>query len=356
MAHFTKSLLLCPQKYSLFNSLSETLKGISAEVVGLDVRTKMTAGDMKINTQIFRLPHAVRSKWEIRFLKKTNKIILNEFEKQKPDLVFVYNSEFLLPETCELIKKKAKLIFFLGDSPFYTPTNNYFLSLLKHADLVLSPDSFWIEQLNMTGIMKTCFFLPSIDSSTYFKLGSDSIEKEIHETDVLYAGNSYLDSWGYKKALLMNNFVSFNFELYGSSGWKRWFKYFPELEKKYTSCDFLPSVKLNKMFNKAKIIPVDGNPGIINGIHARAMEALGSGALPLIEYRKDVDNIIFNGFGSDLPFIHNYLKAKDVAQYYLTNDSERKDLQNNMKEFVSKKYSFENNAKLILERLEDSNK
>lgn len=356
MPAYTKSLLLCPERYSLFNSFTEVLKDISGEVIGLDVRTKMTVRDLKINTQMFRLPFKLRAKWENYFLNKANKIIIENFEKHNPDFVFVYNSEFLLPETCELIRRKAKLIFFLGDSPFYTPTNNYYLSLLKHGDLILSPDSFWMEQLNMTGIMNTCFFVPSPDHGSYFKLDNSAIEKGIHETDILYVGNSYLDSWGYKKALLMNNFVNFNFELYGSSGWKRWFKYFPDLEKKYTLCDHIETGKLNKMFNKAKIIPVDGNPGIINGIHARVFEALSAGSLPLIEYRKDVDNIVFNGFGSELPFIHNYSKAKDVADYYLTNDSERTDLQRKMKDFICNKYSTKNNAGLILNRLNDLKK
>lgn len=351
MSAYSKSLLLCPKRYSLFNTFTETLKVISDEVVGLDVSARIAARDKKINTQIFRLPFKLRSKWESYFLNKVNKIILEDFEKHKPDLVFVYNSEFLLPETCEYIKKKAKLIFFLGDSPFYTPTNNYYLSLLQHADLILSPDSFWLEQLNMTGIMKTCFFLPSIDHSSYFQLKADSIGKEIHETDILYVGNSYLDSWGYKKALLMNHFVNYDFELYGNPAWKRWFKFFPELEKKYTGVDHILTEKLNKMFNKAKIIPVDGNPGIINGIHARALEALGSGALPLIEYRKDLDNIIFKGFGSELPFIQNYSKAKDIAQYYLSHDTERKDLTVKMKDFINAKYNPKDNAALILDNI-----
>lgn len=351
MAVYNKSLLLCPKKYSLFNSFTETLKCMSKEVVGLDVRTRIKARDLKINSQIFRLPFKLRSRLELRFLNNANKIILEEFEKHQPDVVFVYNSEFLLPETCELISKRAKLIFFLGDSPFYTPANNYYLSLLRYADLILAPDSFWIEQLGMTGLTKTCFFIPAIDHESYFQLEDREIEKDIHETDILYVGNSYLDSWGYKKALLMNSFVNLNFELYGSSGWSRWFKSFPELEKKYIHCDYVPTERLNKMFNKAKIIPVDGNPGIIYGIHIRVLEALGSGSLPLIEYRRDVDNVIFAGFGSELPLIHTYSKAKDVAQYYLNNEEERKDLQSKMKMFIGSKYSSEKNADLIVNQL-----
>lgn len=348
---YHKTLLLCPAKYSLFNSFAATLKNISDEVIGFDVRTKISSGQIKLNAQIFRFPNKIRTKFEIGFLKKINKLILDEYSRLKPDLVFIYNSEYLLPETCELIKKESKLVFFMGDSPFYTPANNHYLSLLKYADLVLSPDSFWIKQLNMLGIYKTCFFIPSIDSSSYFTIEKGDIENDIKETDVLYVGNSYVNSWGYKKAELMNQFADFNFELYGASTWKRWFKHFPALEKKFTQCDYIETKKLNKMFNKAKLIPVDGNPGIINGLHIRTLEALGSGSLPLIEYREDVDGIIFKEFGKDLPLIQNYAKVKEVVQYYLKNEAERKDLALKMKAFIGEKYSPKNNADLIVRQL-----
>ena len=94
------------------------------------------------------------------------------------------------------------------------------------------------------------------------------------ETEILYVGSSYLNSWGYKKALLMSRFTGFNFRIYGNSAWKRWFSFFPELEWVYNESGFIPQAKINRMFNMTKLIPVDGNPGILNGVHLRVSEAL----------------------------------------------------------------------------------
>lgn len=349
---FQKALLMCPDKYSLFNSFSETLKTISAEVIGLDIRSKISSGQLKFDSQVFRFPNKVRGKWETYFLSKINKAILGEFSKHKPDLVFVYNSEYLLPETCKIINKSAKLVFFMGDSPFYTPVNNHYLSLLQYADLILAPDSFWLQQLNMLGLTKTTFFVPAIDNSSYYELGKRSES----DTEILYVGSGYVNSWGYKKALLMSQFTKFSFRLYGGSTWKRWFNEFPELKEKFTLAAYIETEKLNKMFNRTKLIPVDGNPGIINGIHIRVLEALGSGALPLIEYRKDVTEIIFKEMARDVPLIQNYKDAASVATHYLKNDNERKQLSTKMKELINSKYSFRNNAELIISKLKEFQK
>jgi hypothetical protein len=348
---FKKTLLLCPKKYSLFNSFTNTLELISDEVIGFDVRTEISSKQLRIDSQMFRFPNKIRAKWEYYFLNKINQLIIDEFRKVKPDLVFIYNSEYLLPETCEQIKKNAQLIFFMGDSPFYTPVNNYYLTLLQSADLVLAPDSFWIEQLNTLGISRTSFFISPIDSTSYFSIDKNEIEKDIPEKDILYIGMCYVNSWGYKKALLMNQFKEHDLKIFGNSAWKRWFNYFPGLESKFVLSNYIETSVLNKMMNKAKLIPVDGNPAIINGIHLRAFEALGAGALPLIEYRKDVAELIFKDFGKELPIIRDYSKASEVASYYLRNETERKDLAVKMKEFVNSKYNFQNNADLISQKL-----
>lgn len=335
----------------MFDSFTEILQVFSKEVFPFDVRSKITSSQMRVESQMFRFPNKIRVKWEKHFLTKVNQSLLNEFNAVKPDAVFIYNSEYLLPETCEIMKKSAKLVFLMGDSPFYTPVNNYYLTLLKYADLILASDSFWLEQLNTLGIHKTCFFVPPIETRSYFKIDKRNIGPEISETEMLYVGMCYVNSWGYKKALLMNNLAKHDIKIYGGSAWIRWFKYFPELESKFTLSNYIETTKLNKMFNKTKVIPVDGNPAIINGMHVRAIEVMGSGALPLIEYRKDVEEIIFKGFGKELPLIRDYSKAADVAGYYLKNDSEREDLALKMKDFFNAKYTIKSCADLIVDQI-----
>lgn len=341
---FNKALLLCPEKFSLHNSFHDILAEIAQEVEEYDINSILRQRDIMINRQTFRLPYQIRKKWEVFFLEKANRTLLEIINKSNPDLVLVYNSSFLLPETCVSIKKRSKLVFFMGDSPFYTPQNNYYLACLSCADLILSPDSFWNQQLNTIGLNKTLYFIPGPDIRSYFKIDDLRKGPEDDETDILYVGASYLNSWGYKKALLMSRFTGFDFKIYGNSAWKRWFSFFPELEVVYHESGFISQEKLNRMFNMTKLVPVDGNPGILNGVHLRLFEALATGALPLIEYRHDVDNILFMDFKEELPLIKDYSKAADLASRYLKNELERKGLVSSMLEYLTKKYSASMNA------------
>ncbi len=348
---FRRAVLLCPAKYSLFNSFYDILSAIVEEVTTCDIMSAIKKRDDKINSQIFRFPNAVRGRWEIYFMTKINRILLDIIRDSDADLVLIYNSVFLLPETCAEISKKARLVFFMGDSPFYTPQNNYYLSCLTYADLILSPDTFWNQQLNTLGLNKTIYFIPGLAGKSYFRIENLQCYPEDEESEILYVGSCYLNSWGYKKALLMSKFTGFNFKLFGNKGWKRWFSFFPELETVYRETDFIAQDHLNRMFNLTKIIPVDGNPGIINGVHLRLFEALGAGAMPLTEYRVDVENMLFKNFKGILPLIKDYNQATDLASHFLSNEMERKEIVVAMHKYLMEEYSVPRNAERLLEAL-----
>lgn len=348
---FERALLLCPAHYSLSNSLKDILELISGEVKHSDIRSVISTTDLKLNSQMFRFPNAIRERWESHFLSKANRLVLDLIDNYSPDLVLIYNSQFLKPETCKVISQRSKLVFFLGDSPFFTPQNNYYLSCLNHADLILSPDTFWAEQLRILGLYRTLYFIPGVDEKSYFRIDDEISQTNEKDTEVLYVGSCYLNSWGYKKALLMNYFTAFNFRLYGNSAWRRWFTFFPALETVYTESGFISQEQLNRMYNRTRIIPVDGNPGIINGVHLRMFEALAAGALPLIEYRRDVDTILFRGFKEELPIIRDYRNAAEMASAYLKNDREREELVAAMNTFLKVEYSHDANALRLTEAL-----
>lgn len=345
-----KALVLCPDRISLGRILSETLKQFSGEVVNFDVKSAIGHNRIIINTQMRRLSYRFRNLWERYFLKLANNLILDEVKRIKPDLVLVYNSEYLLPEVCSEIKKNSRLVFFLGDSPFYTPLNDYYLACLEYADLILVPDTFWMSQLNTTGLEKTLYFVPGFDGRSYFRIDAGGINDE-PATEVLYVGSSYKNSWGYKKAMLMSRFTHRNLRIYGNEAWERWFGFFPELQSAFSRSLYIPSDRLNRMFNRACIIPVDGNPSILNGTHLRLLEALAAGALPLIEYRKDVVDEIFSGSGLELPLIHNYNEAGLIADYWLADEIRRNQAVTAMKTHIEIKYSASNNAEKMKEKL-----
>jgi len=345
-----KSLILCPGRVSVVKLLSAVLSRFSGEVRTYDVKSALGSNRLFVNTQMRRMSYGVRSRWDRYFLRQANDLIMSEIEAYSPDLVLVYNSEYLVPEVCARIRKKAKLVFFISDSPFYTPQNDYYLACLSHADLILVPDTFWLAQLNTVGLDRTLYFIPGIEEDIYHKLAPGVAQGE-EETDILYVGTSYKNSWGYRKAMLMSRFTDFRLRVYGNDAWERWFQFFPELEGAFRLAGFIPSERLNMMFNRTKLIPVDGNPSILNGAHLRLMEALAAGTLPLIEYRKDVEDEIFRDSGIDLPLIRSYNEAREVASEWLENDRHRIETAEAMRNFVLEKYSAENNAGRLKERL-----
>jgi hypothetical protein len=353
---YHKALLLCPPQYSLYYAIKSILSEICHEVMGMNVLNYTKKYEVNINTQMFRLPFSIRNKWTSYYQGKINALFLLDFKKLSPDMVFVYNNEMLLPATVSEIKKTAKIVFFLGDSPFFTPTNDYFLTLLNMGNMVLAPDSFWVQHLQTMGIRNSFYFVPGIDETSYHENHDKAFMQNIHNTEILYCGMSYVNSWGYKKAMLMSKFTDFKFEIYGDRRWKKWFPFFPELETVFHESGFIPTPLLNAMFNKTKIMPVDGNPGILNGVHLRLFEALGAGVLPLIEFREDVEKTVFAGLDIEIPIIRTYNKATELAERYLSDESLRLTTVSAMKQHVLSKYSPGKNAARILEFLRDSEK
>ena len=105
--------------------------------------------------------------------------------------------------------------------------------------------------------------------------------------------------------------------------------------------------EINLISNCSKIYPIDANPGLINGLHVRIFDCIGSGILPLVEFREDI-NLVFKGL--HLPIINNYNECEDKAKYFLKNDQERKDIIEDLRKFVAKNYTLKKAAEIILEQ------
>jgi len=344
-----KATLLIPPQYSLANVFDQILQKADYETNIINYRSQIFLIESKINTQIFRFPYRFRQKWNNYFLKKINNWYIAKFRETKPDLLFIYNNEMLLPETLLKLKKQnVKIVFFLGDNPLYTYTNSYNLTILQYADLILIPDTFWQFQIKKMGINNAIHFLPPMPTDEYHPVKSENLKK--YEKDVFYLGMSYKDSWGYKKARFLSYFAEFDLQIIGNDAWERWFKFYPELKSKFElQKGFMPTKELNQRYNAAKIIPVDGNPGIFNGIHARVTEALAAGTLPLMEYNNDMD-LIFEGV-NELPAVKDYRQIPGMAKWYIENDQARKTKVEEMRKVYEEKYNIESVSNTIIKNI-----
>lgn len=336
-------LLLIPSVYSLANTFKEGFHSLGYDVEIYDYRTNTSKRNKSINTQAYRLPFVLRKKWNEYFMKEINSLHIRKYNETSPDLVLIYNNEMLLPETVEYFKKSSKVLFFLGDNPFYTPTNDFFLHLLFMADLVISPDSFWSQQLGQMGINKHTTEYFNTQHKPY-EHGENKTEKH----DLLFVGMSYVNSWGYKRALFLSHFADMDIRIHGNSAWYRWLEFFPQLKDKFILKGRYGDEYMDLLHRNAKIYPFDSNPGVLNGIHLRLFDCIEYDMLPVPEYRKDIQDVFSK---EHLPIITDYRKAKDIVQYYLDNDTERIELVQSLKSFIRNNFNPEKSLGRILSRI-----
>lgn len=161
---------------------------------------------------------------------------------------------------------------------------------------------------------------------------------------------NFTQSRGFKRILFLDQFTRYDFKIYTGKGITRWYEDFPGLKQRTVHpAKRLTDNELNTILNCCKLYPVDANPGLINGVHLRIFECIGSGILPLVEYRKDVKDI----FGKQgLPIITNYKAAGEMAAYYLHHDQERMDILQGLRSFVAEKFSPAQSIANVLDHLQ----
>jgi hypothetical protein len=346
-----KVLLFIPEKYTIAGTLIQGFTALGYEVISIDYREYYAEWVSKIKRRTSKLNNKLKENIDDLYIKKINNKHLEKYLSHDPvDIVLIYNHELFLPETIRKIKHRSKVIFYLADSPYYSPGNDYSLTILKDADLIASPDTFWNKQISSLGFKNVIFSILGYDKVKNYKYKPTKEEYGKYSNDVVFIGTNYKSSWGYKRAHFLNQFSDLDLKIYAHGpSWKTWRNQFPVLEK---SIEFrtgrMSYVELNTILNCCKIYPVDANPGLLNGLHIRIFDCIASGILPVIEYREDL-NTVFNGL--EIPVIKNYKYAKRIANYYLKDENKRVNVIKSLKEFIEDKYSPEKSIKHLISKL-----
>ena len=316
-----KSLIFIPKRYSLATSILDGLSvaGSASEII--DPVGLLPGYYKSVNGQIFRLNSYIRNKWAANFDKHVTEALVRQLNIISPDLIVIYNhmnttSAFL----SECKKRKIRIVFLLGDSPLYSDTLPTNLKILEYADTIIVPDTYWKQQLEISGLKNVVYFQYPLPLKIFYKL-DESLLSDYPTIDAVYTGNSYNNSWGYKKLKYISHFAHTNLKIFGNATWNKWLNEFPELEGHFINSKYVTENELNRLYNCSKLMPVDGNPGLINGMHIRVAEALSAGVLPIIEWRKDIEDVFANI--NYLPIIKNYAQIREVVTYYLRNEKAR---------------------------------
>lgn len=346
---FMKVLLLCSGKSSISNILKQALSHISNDVDIINYLDFLPQISHRILDKSGKMPGIIEKRMRNYYLHQIQLKYIQVFNTKKPDLILIYNDQMLWPETLDKIMKDTKVGIYLADSPLFLQKRAHIIGLIRRADVVFAPDTYWLEQCKMLGVKKAEYLIPGYNPEHNFKMLPTRSQTNEFGSDVFFMGSPYKDNWGYKRALFLSKFCNLNFLFIGPACWNEWFVQFPELKLKWKlKKGYLKDEELNIMMNCTKIIPVDANPGIINGCHIRVFDAIAAGVLPLVEYRKDLDTI-FKDTG--LPFVKNYNEIPEITRYLIDDNTERSSLIEILQKYILIKYSTKKSAEIIYSAL-----
>lgn len=339
--------ILVPESLSIAQNLKNGFGQLGHKIKVLDYKNYIKKVDYGVNNQIFRLPFMVKKYWNRYYFKNVEASYKQLIHENNADLYIVYNSQMLTPLIVSHIKTQgSKICFIMGDSPYYTKTNQHYLQILFHANHIFSPDTHWIEQLNMLGLNNVSYLIPGFNPDVFKTLQPTIEQLKKYESNCVFMGLNYDSLLGFKRTLFLSKFAKFGLTIYGDKNWYRWVERFPELKSCLKFKDhFITDEEWNLICNCAKIHPIDANPGLTNGIHIRVFDSIGSGILPIAEYRKDMD-FVFPG--NMLPNVKSYDEIEKIATFYLSDDVARKQKIDELRSHILKNFNNKKACEKIL--------
>lgn len=342
-----KCLLLAPSRYPFIRSIPAGMEAMGIEVRMIDYQDFFGIRANSRFNNYTSLPRKLRRLWEDPYVRRTNEEYLRIFREYRPDLVFIYNDQLVQPETIASFKGSARIAFYLGDNPLYTPTNIHNLSILFASDYTVTPDSFWREQLMRMGLDHVVVDHFGMNEALYHPMEPTVAQRAEYAADLVYIGSSSKTNWGYKRARFLDLFTALDLRAYISGSMERWYGEFPALAAKVNEHDRFDAAFNNLVYNCGKLAPVEQVPSLFHGIHVRVFDALGAGILPLCEYSKDfVDE--FGDTGA--PVIRDYRGAEELARHWIDAESERRTVVDRMRGRAAERYA----PRLVIQRLMDS--
>lgn len=330
--------------------LAKALKKNGKNVNYINIHKIYSKAWKKLNRYSHRLPRKYDNAIQQKYFKIINEALLKKYLTDKPRCIFIYNGCNLYSETIELFKKHGtKIIIFLGDDPNYLfPAMKTFLLTVMNADIVITPDTGWIAGLELLDVKNIIYSPIGTDAEIFFPMIPKNEEREKYAADILFVGAGYyLNSWGIRRAAILNELADMDFRLFGNSQWYELFPYFPKLHNHFINQP-LDSEQVNIACNSSKIYPVLINHGVINGVSTRVFDCIASGIFIIAEYRKDLDELFP---GNEVIYFKSKKELADKTKYFLKNENEMKDHAVKARKIVLEKYTLEVLVKNILEQI-----
>lgn len=329
---------------------ADALKKIGRSVNYINIHLLYPAYRKKFSGYSHRFPRKIDNSVQNNYCRLINDQLIKLYKTEKPNCIFIYNDCRVLPATLDYFKKNGtKIIIFLGDDPNYLfNSKKTFLLTVMKADSVIVPDTGWIEGLKMLDLKNIIFSPIGTNPEIFHPVETSDEQKKKYGSEIIFIGTGYyLNSWGIKRAALLNELSGMNLKIFGDRQWEDLFPFFPDLKKHFIN-EPLSSKEVNAACCCSEIYPVTVNSGVVNGVSTRVFDCISSGIFVIAEYKKDIDQLFP---GNEVVCFRSKSELKKKVLYYLGNKSEMKDHIQRSAETVRKKYTLEILVRGILEQI-----
>lgn len=266
-----------------------------------------------------------------------NQIFYSTVKIFKPDLLFVMKGEKILPGIINKIKTLGiKTANWTVDDVFGVHTPFLRIGNIAEYDYCFSFDRFYTKELEVRGL--NAHYLPCASAHNFYKR-INSLEKIY---DLTFAGSYYKD-----RENLMRQLRDYKLRIWGPN----WDK----LDKNnvlYDNIQREPSYEDNyvRVLNQSKITLNLNHKQSIESTNFRTFEALSCGTFLLVDYKKELSNLF--EIGKELICYHNVKELRELIDYYLENEEERKKVAKAGQKRVLKEHTLHHRIRKVVDIIE----
>lgn len=277
---------------------------------------------------------------ERRSVRQYQPYIMEVFSRFKPDLVFVLNGDFLLPETLDAFRGSAKVALWMFDNRVKLPGAE---GHHAHVDALFCFDMEDVVSYKKDGI--EAHFLPqACDMSVYRPLSGT--RKDI---DILFVGNLLYSP---RRKRLMNavidRYPERTIRVYG--WYQPWFKglgaWLKRPHKHIYKNVQVSSARANSLYNQARIVLNIHQESQRDGANPRVFEICGSGAYQICDWNPYVASLFPSGA---IGLYHDEEELFSLVGEALKSD--REEAASRAHSIVVREHTFKNRMEQVLKTL-----
>lgn len=269
--------------------------------------------------------------------------LLKKIKKEKFDLVFILESNWvLLPHTIIDIKRRTNAMVILWETNIHI-WKNFQAACLPLYDIVFSMDSYMIPVLKTAGVKNVRYWPVGVDNELMYMPATNIEERNKYSYDL-----GFLGALTAERIDLFENLADFDLKIYGSI---MDYAISKKLKSKIQK-DWLDTEEKRKFYNLTKIIICPENVHThISSPSIRLFEVALCGGFPLVEYRKDIDDMF--DVGTELICYYNKEDLINKINYYLSNSDERNAVSEKCRKKVLQNHTFTIRISQLIRNIDD---